>query len=51
MRNKELMGDLYKCFGEKKGEDQEIYNIANIFYELGNEEKGEIKIEKSQDGQ
>ena len=36
-----MMKDLYKYFGEKKEEDQEIYSIANIFYEMGNKETEE----------
>ncbi|WP_353096353.1 hypothetical protein [Tissierella praeacuta] len=32
---KEIMKELYKYFGEKKEEDQEMYSIANIFYEMG----------------
>ena len=33
------MKSLYKYFGEKKPDDQEMYSIANIFYELGFDEK------------
>lgn len=51
MGNEGLMKDIYQHFGKKKDEGQEIDSIANIFYELGNEDKGEIKIEKPQNGQ
>lgn len=32
------MKDLYKYFGEEKEEGQELYSIANIFYEMGKKE-------------
>lgn len=38
MDGKEMMKDLYKYFGEKKEEDQGMYSIANIFYEMGTKE-------------
>lgn len=38
MGGKEMMKDLYKYFGEKKEENQEMYSIANIFYEMGTKE-------------
>lgn len=38
MDGKEMMKDLYKYFGEKKEENQEMYSIANIFYEMGTKE-------------
>lgn len=43
------MKDLYKYFGEKK-EDQEMYSIANVFYEMGTkEESNETTMFKLQD--
>lgn len=33
-----MMKDLYKYFGEKKEEDQEVHSIANVFYEMGTRE-------------
>ncbi|MCQ4921530.1 hypothetical protein NE686_00410 [Tissierella carlieri] len=33
------MKELYKYFGEKKEEDQEMYSIANVFYEMGTKEE------------
>lgn len=38
MDGKEMMKELYKYFGEKKEEDQEMHSIANIFYEMGTKE-------------
>ena len=37
MGDNEMMKELYKYFGKKKEENQEIYSIANIFYEMGKE--------------
>ena len=51
MEEKGLMKDIYKYFGEKKDDGQEMYSIANIFYELGNEDKGDGTNEKSENGQ
>lgn len=33
------MKDLYKHFGKKKEDNQEMHSIANIFYEMGKEEE------------
>ena len=33
------MKKLYKHFGKKKEDNQEMYSIANIFYEMGKEEE------------
>ena len=40
MDSKEIMKDLYKYFGEKKEENQEMYSIANIFHEMGETKEG-----------
>ncbi|OZV11699.1 hypothetical protein CIW83_13695 [Tissierella sp. P1] len=44
MDGKERMKDLYKYFGVRKEEDQEMYSIANIFYEMGTKEDEEESI-------
>lgn len=41
MDGKEMMKDLYKYFGEKKEEDQEMHSIANVLYEMGTKEEKE----------
>ncbi|WMM24075.1 hypothetical protein RBU61_14240 [Tissierella sp. MB52-C2] len=38
MNGIDAMKDLYKYFGEKKEEDQEMYSIANVFHEMGTKE-------------
>lgn len=48
MGDNEIMKELYKYFGEKKEENQEIYSIANIFYEMGKEGDGHEKIKIKQ---
>ena len=37
--SEDRMKDLYKYFGEKKEENQEMYSIANVFYEMGTKEE------------
>lgn len=33
-----VMKELYKYFGKKKEDNQDLDSIANIFYEIGNGE-------------
>lgn len=37
---------LYKYFGEQPEEDQEMFSVANVFYEMGQEQKEELDIQE-----
>ena len=42
MDGKEALKLLYRTFGEKPKEGQEMFSIANIFYEMGRENDKQI---------
>jgi len=50
MKDNNTLKDLFKVFGEKKKNEEQMDSIANIFYDLGNKEEKENDIEKLQHG-
>lgn len=47
MDGESMLKAIYRHFGVKKPDNQEMYSIANVLYEMGKENEGERVIDGS----